>query len=256
MEQLYVNETGTFGSPVILFLHGSPLSGRMWQPQLENLRDFHCLAPDLPGHGLSASIKPPEMRDLVKELADLIRRTSPTDKAHVVGLSYGGVVTQALMTSAPEVVDRVILSGTATRLNKLLIIIQLLNIPVLRLLKPAQLAQIMRKQFGETLAYEGFEEDLERLSRDAFSQVAWSYADIVMPSACQSPTLVAVGEKETTVARKAALDLCRGIPQSRGVLVPDGTHVWNLQFPDLFSEMVRAWFTEQALPEGLPVLAD
>ena len=255
MEQLYVNETGTFGSPVILFLHGSPLSGRMWQPQLEHLRDFHCLAPDLPGHGQSAAIKPPEMRDLVKELADLVIRTSPTDKAHVVGLSYGGVVAQALMAAAPEVVDRVVLSGTATRLNKFLVLLQTLNIPVLRLLKPAQLASLMRKQFGETLAYEGFEEDLDRFSPDAYNQVLWSYADIVMPSKSQSPTLVAVGEKETSVARNAARALCRGIPQSRGVLVPEGTHVWNLQFPELFSDMVRAWFTQQALPEGLSVLA-
>jgi pimeloyl-ACP methyl ester carboxylesterase len=46
--KLYVREMGSHADPAILFLHGSPLSGRMWEPQLERLPDFHCLAPDLP----------------------------------------------------------------------------------------------------------------------------------------------------------------------------------------------------------------
>ena len=45
---LYLYEAGDATAPAILFLHGSPLSGRMWLPQLERLAEFHCLAPDLP----------------------------------------------------------------------------------------------------------------------------------------------------------------------------------------------------------------
>ena len=54
--KLYVRETGSPTNPAIVFLHASPLSGRMWLPQLERLTEFHCLAPDLPGHGQSASL--------------------------------------------------------------------------------------------------------------------------------------------------------------------------------------------------------
>lgn len=53
---LYIHETGTSDAPTILFLHGSPLSGRMWQPQFERLTGFHGLVPDLPGHGQSADV--------------------------------------------------------------------------------------------------------------------------------------------------------------------------------------------------------
>ena len=51
MAALYVHEAGDSGAPPIVFLHGGGLSGRMWQPQLATLTDFHCLAPDLPEHG-------------------------------------------------------------------------------------------------------------------------------------------------------------------------------------------------------------
>jgi pimeloyl-ACP methyl ester carboxylesterase len=252
MEQLYVNETGSFGQPVILFLHGSPLSSRMWQPQLEQLRDFHCVAPDLPGHGQSAAIKPFEMKVVVKLLADLIRQTSPNGKAHLVGLCFGGVVAQALMVSAPEVVDHVIFSGTSTRLNKLMIFIQNLNLPLLRWLKPGQLASIISAQFHIPPVYKDrLVEDLKNFSVDTFRQVMWTYGNIVMPSANNSPTLVAVGEKETIFALSAARTLKRGMRVTRGVIAPGGGHVWNLEYPELFSDMVRAWVSDQPLPKEL-----
>ena len=56
MAALYVHEAGDSGAPPIVFLHGGGLSGRMWQPQLDALTDFHCLAPDLPEHGRSGSV--------------------------------------------------------------------------------------------------------------------------------------------------------------------------------------------------------
>jgi pimeloyl-ACP methyl ester carboxylesterase len=255
--ELYIQETGSFGAPMVLFLHGSPLSSRMWQPQLDRMKDFHCVAPDLPGHGQSANLKRFEMKALVDILADLIRSTSPTGKAHVVGLSFGGVVAQALMMNTPELIDHVVLSGTSTRLSKLLILSQSLNMPIMRLLRPQQLAAIISSQFGIPASFKDqLKADFSQFSVDTFMQVMWTYADIVMPSITKSPTLVVVGEKETFFAKYAARALCKGIPGARGILVPDVGHVWNLQAPDLFTDMLRAWLQDQPLPAGfLPLEA-
>ena len=114
---MHLYESGDPAAPAILFLHGSPLSGRMWQPQLDSLTEFHCLAPDLPGHGLSSTTGALPMDDLVRELAELIKSKSHSGKAHVVGHSYGGVVAQALISGAPEVVESAILSGTSATLK-------------------------------------------------------------------------------------------------------------------------------------------
>ena len=41
--------------PTIVFLHGTRLTGASWAPQLAELGgEFHCLTPDLPGHGTAA----------------------------------------------------------------------------------------------------------------------------------------------------------------------------------------------------------
>ena len=50
---IYVHESGTPGSPAVVFLHGAGASGRMWREHIARLTGFRCLAPDLPGFGRS-----------------------------------------------------------------------------------------------------------------------------------------------------------------------------------------------------------
>lgn len=254
--RLHIHETGATTAPAILFLHGSPLSGRMWQPQFERLSGFHCLAPDLPGHGQSADVVPLVVRDTVDYLADAIRKRALHGKVHIVGLSFGGVIAQALMVAAPEVVDHAILSGTGTRMSKFLVAVQRLNEPILRLMRPEQVAALVALQFGIPAQHRAaLRDDFKTFSVAAFMQVLESYLDIEMPVKTTSPTLVAVGQKETFYAKRAARQLSRAIPNARGVLVPGVGHVWNLQAPDLFADTVRAWITDQPLPDTLTPLA-
>ncbi len=250
-KKLFVHDSGSREQPAIIFLHGSPLSGQMWKPQMERLTEFHCLAPDLPGHGRSASL-PLAMPDLVQRLADLISTSSPTGKAHVVGLSFGGVVAQALMVATPQLVDHVILSGTATRMNKLLVWISMLNEPILRMLRPEQLAALVCWQFGVPSKYrDAMSADFKTFSSKTLANVMKTYLDIEVPVSTKSPTLVAVGQKETFYAKRAARALHRSIPGSKGVIAPKSGHVWNLESAELFSDTVRAWVTDRPLPPAL-----
>jgi pimeloyl-ACP methyl ester carboxylesterase len=250
-QKLYVHESGDHDKPVIIFLHGSPLSGRMWQPQLEDLTEFHCLAPDLPGHGQSTSL-PLNMPDIVQRLSSLVADSSPNGKAHIVGLSFGGVVAQALMVAHPDLVDHAILSGTAARMSKLLVWMSMLNEPILRMLNPKQLAAIVCWQFGIPAKFrDQLSDDFKAFSSKTLANVMKTYLDIEIPMKTKSPTLVAVGQKETIYAKSAARLLNRSIPGSNGVVVPNCGHVWNLEAPDLFNATVRAWITGRELPDGL-----
>jgi pimeloyl-ACP methyl ester carboxylesterase len=256
-KELHVYETGSESSPAILFLHGSPLSGRMWLPQLERLPEFHVLAPDLPEHGQSADIRPFTMEDTVARLVALIRRSTPDGRAHVVGLSFGGVVAQALMVQAPDVVDHVILSGTSARMGRALqaaLRAQVcLSKPLLARLRPQHLGALVAAQFGIPAAYRSMlGEEMQRVPPEALARLlVASYAEIVTPAAPSSPVLVVVGQRETPVAKAMARRLCRTMAGAQGVMVPGAGHVWNLQFPDLCAEAVRAWVTDQPLPAAL-----
>ena len=90
--QLYVHESGTPGSAAIVFLHGDAATGGMWEQHIERLAGYHCLAPDLPGHGRSNHLPWISLDDTAQQVAGLIHDRIPARRAHLVALSLGGAV--------------------------------------------------------------------------------------------------------------------------------------------------------------------
>ena len=62
------------------------------------------------------------------------------------------------------------------------------------------------------------------------------------------------GQKEKFMVKRAARELSRALP-AQAVMVPGAGYIWNLEAPDLFTETVRAWMTDQPLPQELVVYA-
>ena len=108
---LYVRESGRPGAPAIVFLHATGASGGMWEQHLRRLGGYHCLAPDLPGHGGSNHLPWRSRTDTAKQVAELIQRRIPAWRAHLVGLSLGGAVAHTLLTTRRELLDRVVIDG-------------------------------------------------------------------------------------------------------------------------------------------------
>ncbi len=97
--------------PTIVFLHGTRLTGAAWAIQVEALGEaFHCLAPDLPGHG-RAEDDAFTLDGASARVADLIEREAHGGRAMLVGLSLGGYVAMAVAASRPELVTGLALSG-------------------------------------------------------------------------------------------------------------------------------------------------
>lgn len=252
IEQLYTYQSGPASAPAIVFVHGGGLTGRMWQPQLERLTEFHCLAPDLPQQGKSAAIGPFTLENAASHLAALIRARAPNGKAVVVGLSVGGAVVLALLRVAPEVVNRAIISGATPGLGKVLAAINRLNEPVIRLLKPHQIANLIMRQFNVPPRYkELLSDDFKGLTPELFNIINNALVEVPLPTGPVPPTLVVVGEKETFLARRHARKVVATVPGTTGRLVPGVNHGWNFEAPDLFCEMVRAWATDSPLPASV-----
>jgi pimeloyl-ACP methyl ester carboxylesterase len=70
------------GQPAIVFVHGGGLSSRMWQPVIERLPEFTCLAPDLPEHGQNRDKGPFTLDAAARQVADLIRTQAPGGRAY------------------------------------------------------------------------------------------------------------------------------------------------------------------------------
>ena len=63
---MFIHESGSPGSPAIVFLHGNGANGTMWKTHMEQLADFHCLAPDFPGFGQSGDVDTDAQRCLLR----------------------------------------------------------------------------------------------------------------------------------------------------------------------------------------------
>lgn len=105
-------QTKGHGTPVVL-LHGFPLTGSMWQPQIEALSKTHrVIIPDLRGFGQSAQSPTPwTIEDLAHDVAELMD-TLTIGPAVVVGFSMGGYVALALAETMPDVFRSLVLMST------------------------------------------------------------------------------------------------------------------------------------------------
>ncbi len=249
---IYTFESGNDSQPAILFLHGGGLSSASWQPVIERLPEFHCLAPDLPGHGHSKEL-PFHMADAESAAEEIVVRRTAAHRAHVVGLSLGGAVTLSLLRLAPERVDHAMISGSSGKMPRFLTNLGKSMAWIYRFYKPDFLLQATYKEHGIPPEYQPLvAADILAGSQPAFLRgLADELSSWELPEQVERPLLIAVGAKEM----KAAHDISRGYlkryPGARGVLIPGARHAWPLQFPDLFAATVRAWVTNQPLPVEL-----
>ncbi|GCE17711.1 alpha/beta hydrolase [Dictyobacter kobayashii] len=202
---LFTHTSGEVASPVIVFLHGAGLSGRMWKPQMESLSDsYYCLAPDLPEQGQSLQAGPFKLEDAARQVISLIQERVPARRVHLVGLSLGAAVALAVMRLAPDHVDHAIITGTAplNAYGKFVIAL----IPLMKLFNIEKQVDASYKQFGIPDEYRAdFREDLLLSTTSEFTRhsiEALIDLNQLLPTDVEIPTLVAVGGKENGVARR------------------------------------------------------
>jgi len=110
MRDLALHEWGDPGAPRIVCLHGVAGHGRHFAMLAEDaLDDFHVLAPDLLGHGLSP-YEPPW--DLDAHLT-AVSKAVGVEPAAYVGHSFGGRLAFEVAARSPERVTRLVLLDPA-----------------------------------------------------------------------------------------------------------------------------------------------
>jgi len=256
-DTLFSRETGAGHAPAIIFLHGGGIGGWMWQEHMAALREFHCLAPDLPEHGRSIGVKPFTMQDASKRIAELIQERAG-GKAHLVGLSLGAQLALQILAEYPDRVDRVLATGTLARPipgSRLLATSMALYGPFKNI--PFLIRANMRQYDVPERYYEQFAEDTRLLSTTAFAHIMESNMSFIPDPAlkgAQQPVLIVVGEREPGIIKRSAQDLLGILPNAQGVIALGLGHNWPLAAPELFVQTIRAWISAAHLPEQLTPL--
>lgn len=256
VDRLHVEEFGRGSGPSIVFLHGGGLSGRMWRPQIERLPHVHCVVPDLPEQGRSAHIAPFLLDDAARRVEELIEERCEGGRAHLVGLSLGGAVALTVLRRRPELLHRVVVSGAASGMGRVLGALSKWSAALYRWLDTDTVVKLSVKQFRIPESYiHMLREDMAVGATESFSRhVADALMSLQLPTETSVPLLVAVGERETWFAKQSARKIVATVPGAQGVVAPAAGHVWNLEKPQLFADMVRAWCEEKPLPTELRAL--
>jgi pimeloyl-ACP methyl ester carboxylesterase len=255
---LYISEAGTPNEPSVVFLHGIGTSGWMWERQVAALADFHCLTVDLPGHGKSNHEPWVSLADTAGQVAALIRARATAGRAHVVGLSLGGYVALSLLDRYAGVLDRVVISGvTAVPMPNRGLLPAQLGLMSLMMKRRWYVALQARSAGLPPDMQAAFTEALLAMSMQAYRRIWKEAVQFRVPPALHQvavPTLITAGSRESEIIREAVGAISSMIPNAQGRLAPGLGHGWNIEAPDLFSTMVRAWITGAPLPERLEVV--
>jgi pimeloyl-ACP methyl ester carboxylesterase len=253
------------GYPV-LFIHGMPTSGRLWDGIIGKLRSrFQCLAVDLPGLGKTPKIPygPKQLATLAAQI-EQIRIQRGIDKWHVVGHDAGSAVAIHYAHQFQQHVDHLVLLSPA----------------VFPELKPFHLFRYMRAPVvGEILAplvSAIFWSVVMRIARESgqlasadavkdfrapFSGLggAWRFMTVMrygdpavllaaipaMLPQLAVPTLIFHGSQDTAIPQSFAQRASALIPQSK-VLVVDSGHFIPLTKPDTVAAELCRFFEAPA----------
>jgi len=101
--------------PALVLLHCLGVTHELWEPLAPLAERFTLVSYDFPGHGETPlPAGPYGVEDLADQLAAVLRREGIA-RAHVCGLSLGGLVAQCFAANHPEMTDRLVLADTTPR---------------------------------------------------------------------------------------------------------------------------------------------
>jgi 3-oxoadipate enol-lactonase len=250
-------EAGAEGE-VVLLLHGLGGSRTSWEPQLRTLsRSRRVVAWDQPGYGVSAPLAETTFPALAGAAVALLDRLE-IGRAHLVGLSFGGMVAQHVALEHPERVHSLALLSTSpafgldgtspddwreARLSGL----------VGR--SPADVAEpVLRGIAGSGIDDAALAEQCAAMARIPAEGLRAAIACIVTHDTrarlgeLAVPTLVAVGEHDDETPPAYARALADGIAGARLEVVPEAGHLLNAEAPTIVNALLSEHFDRVEVP--------
>lgn len=238
--------------PALVLLHGFLCDSRAWAPQLRDLsKGFQVVAWDAAGAG--ASDDPPEtftITDWAEDLARLLDALA-LEEAHIVGLSWGGLVAQAFFGRYPSRVRSLVLSDTYAGWKGSLppdVVAKRLT----RCLSESELAsaELVERWVPMEFFTEAVSDEVTSAMADivsgfhplGFRLMARSLAEndttSLLPT-IRVPTLLLWGEGDQRSPIQVAERFRDAIPNAELQIIPGAGHVSNLEQPDAFTTHVR-----------------
>jgi pimeloyl-ACP methyl ester carboxylesterase len=239
--------------PLLLALHGIGGNSRSWRHQLEGLADdFTVVAWDARGYGGSSD---PDrdftIGDYADDVAALLDHLE-APRAHLLGISWGGVIALAAYRRHPARIETLLLADTyrgggtlpeperSSRLAR--------RLEATERLTPAQLARERTPALftadADAATLAETESILAEIHPAGYRQaaIALAHADeSAVLSRIAVPTLVLCGDQDGVLSLPESETLAREIPGAQLVVIERAGHASNQEQPAAFNAAVRAF---------------
>ena len=241
---------GKEGAPWLVLGHSLACSVRMWDPQIEALKDsYRILAYDTRGHGATEAPKGAYTLELLADDLYFLLKELNVTANHFCGLSMGGMIGQTFVLKYPGVFKTLTLADTTSRY-------------------PAEAAPVwaQRVKTAEAKGMESLAQPtLERWFTEPFRKSKPAVVDSIRKlivstpvagyaGCCHAlpkinvtarlkeikcPILVIVGADDPGTPVAMAEEIHANAPGSKLVVLPQAAHLANLEQPAGFTRALR-----------------
>ena len=240
------SEAGSGEARPIVFLHGVGSDKSVWQPQLDHFgKSRRAIAFDYPGYGDSDPAPEGTTRDDYAEAIHSAMHALNIDRAHICGLSLGGVVAIALCQAVPNHCASLILADTFAVHPDGEAIHQrgIAGSSDLHAMAEARVDLLIAQPADPAVRREVVE-TMSRIDPAAYrigAKAVWLADQRERAAAIGVPALVICGTEDKVTPPALSEELAALIPNARLQLISGAGHLGNVEKPAEFNTMVEAF---------------
>jgi 3-oxoadipate enol-lactonase len=245
--------------PLVVFLHGIGGNRTNWYEQLDHFGDRFC-AVTWDARGYGASDDPPQTLKFGDYADDLNRLLDhfKAERAHLVGLSMGGMIIQDFYARYPQRVATLSLvdtssgfGGTSEEVKRDFLSRRL--DPLEKGMTPADIApgvvQVLAGKSAPEAVRAKLRASLSALRVEPYKQALHAIITTDFRSVLATikvPTLVVVGDEDVVTPPPASDFLVKSIPGASLITIPQAGHLTNIEKPEAFRAALRPFLEQHA----------
>jgi len=239
-----VDETGGGNALPIVFLHGVGSDKSVWRPQLAHFgASRRAIAVDYLGYGDSDPVSDGTTRDDYAAAIVAAMDALGIGRAHICGLSLGGVIAIAIHHAAPNRCASLILADTFAVHpdGRGIYDRSVAGSADMRAFAEARSDFLLAQPAGPAVRSEVVE-TMSRIHPAAYcigAEAVWLADQRDRVAEIDVPTLIVCGDQDRPTPPALSEDLHRLIPGSRLEMIADAGHLTNLERPSEFNRLVE-----------------
>lgn len=243
--------------PWVVLCHALACDLHMWDDQVPSLRErFRVLRYDNRGHGVSDVPPAPYTFDQLARDVDGLFGVLGIERAHVVGISLGGMVAQEVALAYPQRVASLVLCDTTSRYPEGTDKLWEERIATVRAAGTGPLVEATLERWFTPPFRAARPDVMSRVEAMIRNTPAEGYigCGAAVPtidttarlSAVRCPTLVVVGESDPGTPLAMAQTIQRRIPGAQLRVIKSASHLCNIEQAEAFNAVLLEFLTRNA----------